>query len=146
MLRVEITREPIDAMAARGLVEAPDCGAVLVFWGVVRNHHQGKAVSHIDYHCYREMAERELRAVAEEAASAHGLDRLAVVHRIGEVAVGEASLLVVAASRHRKPAFDGILSLVDELKKRVPIWKKEYGPDGSHWVEGVLPGPATDWE
>ena len=140
-MRVEITNEPIDEVAARRLVGAPDCGAVLVFWGVVRNHHAGKAVSHIDYHCYREMAERELRAVAEEAVEAHGLDReqLAVIHRVGDVAVGEASLLVAVASPHRGPAFEGVLSFIDTLKKRVPIWKKEYGPDGSHWVEGVLP-------
>jgi len=140
MMLIEITESPIDEEAARRVVEAPDCGAVLVFRGVVRNHHEGKEVTHIDYHCYRRMAEKELRAVATEAAAAHGLERLAVVHRIGEVRVGEASLLVVAASPHRRPAFDGVLALVDALKARVPIWKKEYGPGGSHWVEGVIPG------
>lgn len=140
---VQITDGPIDEAAAQAYVANPKCGAVLVFRGVVRDHHQGKSVSKIDYHCYREMAERELRSVAEAAAIAHGLDRLAVVHRIGEVLVGEASLLVVAATVHRRPAFEGILALVDDLKRRVPIWKKEYGPDGSHWVDGVTPNSES---
>lgn len=143
---VQITEGPIDEAAAQAYVASPKCGAVLVFRGVVRNHHEGKSVSKIDYHCYREMAERELADVAQTAATGHGLERLAVVHRIGEVLVGETSLLVVAAAFHRRPAFEGILALVDDLKRRVPIWKKEYGPDGSHWVEGVPPGSgaATD--
>lgn len=139
---VQITEGPIDEDVARAYVERPDCGAVLVFRGVVRNHHDGKAVSKIDYHCYRDMAERELRDVAAQAARDHGLSRLAVIHRIGVVAVGEASLVVVAAAPHRRPVFEGILALVDDLKRRVPIWKKEYGPDGTHWVEGVLPEPG----
>jgi len=137
---VQITEEPIDEQAAIQHVASPDCGALLVFHGVVRDHHQGRAVARIDYHCYREMAERELRAVAETAARDHDLQHLALIHRVGEVAVGEASLLVVAATPHRREAFEGILSLVDDLKRRVPIWKKEYGPDGTHWVDGVLPG------
>lgn len=137
---VQITEDPIDEAAAQAYVASPKCGAVLVFRGVVRDHHEGKSVSKIDYHCYREMAERELADVARIAAAGHGLERLAVVHRIGEVLVGETSLLVVAAAPHRRPAFEGILALVDDLKRRVPIWKKEYGPDGSHWVEGVPPG------
>ena len=138
---VQITDSPIDDAVARGYVESPDCGAVLVFWGVVRDHHEGRAVVKIDYQCYREMAERQLRHIAETIARTYGIGRLAVIHRVGEVLVGEASLLVVAATPHRREAFAGILALVDELKRRVPIWKREYGPDGTRWVEGVLPEP-----
>jgi molybdopterin synthase catalytic subunit len=143
---VRIVEDPIDEGEALAHVRDQRNGALLVFHGVVRNHHQGKAVTKIDYHCYRAMAEKELRAVAEEAAARHGLTDVAVIHRVGEVIVGEASLLVVAAAPHRRPVFEGILDLVDALKRRVPIWKQEYGPDGTHWVDGVLPTPESSDE
>lgn len=140
-VHVAIVDGPIDEAAARSFVERPEYGALLTFWGVVRNHHENKAVDRIDYHAYRAMAESELRQVSESAAERHDIGRLAVIHRLGVVRVGEASLLVVAGSAHRRPVFEGVLDLVDALKQRVPIWKKEYGPDGSHWVDGVLPQP-----
>jgi len=141
---VRIVEDPIEEAEVIATVDRPEHGASLVFRGVVRDHHEGRAVSHIEYHCYRGMAEKELRAVAEAVAARHGISALAVVHRIGEVRVGEASLLVAASAPHRQPVFDAVLEIVDELKRRVPIWKKEYGPDGSHWVEGVRPeaGPG----
>ena len=136
---VDIVEGPIDEGAILTRMARPDHGAVLVFRGVVRNHHEGREVTHIDYHCYRRLAETELRGVAERALARPGLDALALVHRIGEVRVGEVSLLVAASGPHRRPVFAGVLDLVDDLKSRVPIWKKEYGPGGAHWVEGVLP-------
>jgi molybdopterin synthase catalytic subunit len=138
-MHVRIGPGPIDEAEAVRLVSRPENGAVLVFRGVVRNHHRGRAVSHIDYHAYREMAERELHRVVEETAEAYGIPDLAVFHRVGDVQVGEVSLLVAAAAPHRRPVFEGLLYLIDELKRRVPIWKKEYGPDGSFWAEGLVP-------
>lgn len=136
---VRIVRGPIDEAEAVAGVSKPGNGAVLVFKGVVRDHHEGRAVTRIEYHAYEEMAERELRAIAGEAATGFGIPDLAVVHRIGDVPVGEPSLIVVAGAPHRRPVFEGVLHLVDELKRRVPIWKKEFGPDGAFWVEGVRP-------
>ena len=135
----EITRDPINSDEVLARFQDPAHGAVLAFWGVVRNHHEGRSVLSIDYHCYEEMALKELEAVREEVQDHFGLRLLHVVHRIGPVQVGEASLLVVASDAHRRPIFEGILQLVDELKRRVPIWKKEFGTDGSHWVEGARP-------
>lgn len=112
----------------------PECGAVLTFLGVVRDHADGKDVSAIDYTCYEEMAEKELDRVVERTMAKHGVPHAAVLHRVGHLEVGEASLGVVVASPHRKEAFACGLEIIDELKKTVPIWKKEFGPDGSHWV------------
>lgn len=134
-----IQEEPIDDRALLAEIAAPANGALLLFHGVVRNHHEGKAVDRIDYHAYRPMADRILEELTAEIAAEFGLDHLVVVHRIGVLAVGEASLLVAAGSAHRPPVFEAVLALVDRLKARVPIWKKEYGPDGTSWVEGVLP-------
>ena len=136
---VRVVEGAIDEAEAVALVSQPENGAVLIFRGNVRNLHVGREVTHIEYHSYREMAERELRRVAEEIAAAHGVKDLAVLHRVGEVRVGETSLLVAAGAPHRRPVFEAVLALIDELKKRVPIWKKEYGPGGVAWVEGTIP-------
>jgi molybdopterin synthase catalytic subunit len=136
---VRLVDGPIDEEEAVAHVRRDDCGALLVFHGIVRDHHAGRSVSHIDYHGYRPMAQRELEAVARETAERFEIAALALVHRLGIVRVGEASLFVAASAHHRRPVFEGILRLVDELKRRVPIWKKEHGPDGVFWVEGVLP-------
>ena len=144
---VQVVDGPIDEVATRAHVQRPENGAVLMFHGVVRNHHEGKAVERIDYHGYRAMVLRELRTLCDEIT--RGRDEpihLAVVHRLGVVQVGEASLLVAVGSPHRRPAFEVGLELIDELKRRVPVWKKEYGPDGDHWVEGVMPGPSLPAE
>ena len=144
MVTVDIVEGPIDEERARTAVARPQNGAVLVFHGVVRDHHEGRAVSHIDYQSYTEMARLELSKVAEETAARHEIVDLAVIHRIGRVNVGETSLLVAVGSHHRQPAFAAGQALVDELKHRLPIWKKEYGPDGSHWVQGLRPeSPGT---
>jgi molybdopterin synthase catalytic subunit len=106
---------------------------------VVRNHHEGKAVDYIDYQCYEPMALKELKQIAHEIRSEFRIAALTLIHRIGVVRVGEASLLVVAQDAHRAPVLDAVKECVDRLKRRVPIWKKEYGPDGSHWVQGIIP-------
>lgn len=140
-MNVTLVDGPIDESTAIRAVERNDFGAVLVFRGVVRNHHNGRAVTKIEYHAYREMAQKELEAVVMEVSERFEIPALAVVHRLGEVRVGEASLLVAAAAAHRRPVFEGVLALVDELKRRVPIWKKEHGEGGASWVEGLLPEP-----
>lgn len=139
MTWVRIVEGPIDVEEARRHVARPANGAVLVFHGVVRDHHEGREVAGIHYQAYRAMALRELQAVADEAAFRHGVEDVAVVHRLGRLGVGEASLVVAVGSPHRKPAFEAAQALIDELKRRVPIWKKEWGPQGEHWVEGVTP-------
>lgn len=131
---VRVIREEISLDGLVRDLTRPECGAVLTFLGVVRDHADGKDVSSIDYTCYEEMAEKELTRVVERAMEKHRVPHAAVLHRIGHLGVGDASLGVVVASPHRKEAFACGLDIIDELKKTVPIWKKEFGPDGSHWV------------
>lgn len=140
-----VTREPLQPQALRDAILTPEAGAAVVFEGVVRNHHEGRAVERLEYEAYEEMTERQLRAVAAEVlADFAGREVYAIAahHRIGPLAVGETSLLVVATAAHRRDAFEAALQAVDRIKETVPVWKKEFGPDGSHWQEGVLPRPV----
>ncbi len=146
MITVSLQTDPLDEATVRKLVSEDSLGAVLLFHGVVRNHHGGRSVSHIDYQSYPAMAEAELRRVAGDSLARHPVDRIALFHRVGIVRVGEASLLLGVGSRHRAAAFACALEIVDEIKRRVPIWKREYGPDGAFWVEGVLPGASLGEE
>ena len=131
---VEIVRDPIDLQPWTDRLTTPECGAVSSFLGVVRNEAGGRAVQAIEYTCYEDMATKELEDVVRRATAKHNVAHAAVVHRVGRLAVGEASLGVVVAAGHRREAILCVLEIIDELKKSVPIWKKEFGPDGSWWV------------
>ena len=110
-------------------------GAVVTFDGVVRAKSNGRQVTGIYYECYREMSERELADITLEARRVHPVSYVRIVHRIGEVPAGELSLFVAVASEHRKHAFDACISIVDAIKKRVPIWKKErYADNTAEWL------------
>ncbi len=132
---IQITSEKIDVSEHVAALTKPDCGAVLTFLGVVRDHGDGHAVEAIDYSCYEEMAAKELAKVARVSMMKHGVEHVAVVHRVGLLNVGDASLGLVVASPHRVEGFACAQMLIDEMKKTVPIWKKEFGPDGTNWVE-----------
>lgn len=123
-------------MAAIEAVSSPSAGAIQVFLGVVRNNNLGRTVDHLVYDAYPSMAERVMGQIAGEAIERFGLIDCAVLHRTGRLAIGEASLLVVVSSGHRAASFDGGRWMVDEIKKRVPVWKKEVWSDGEAWVEG----------
>lgn len=113
----------------------PVSGAVVTFTGVVRDHNDGRRVTGMFYQCYREMAEREIAAVVESVKKKYRVKTVEAVHRVGELAVGDVSLLVVVASAHRRDAFEAIQEFVDVLKERVPIWKKERYADGTEkWL------------
>lgn len=134
MKKVELTRDPICMDAHTAELSRPDCGAVLVFLGLVRDHASGKSVEAIDYTCYDAMVEKELKVVVDQASEATGVKNIVVVHRVGKLFVGEASLGIVVASPHRVESFRCAEMIIDEIKKTVPIWKKEFGTDGSTWV------------
>lgn len=140
-----VTTEVLQPRALRDRVMTDASGAAVVFEGVVRNHHEGRAVERLEYEAYASMAERQLAAVREEVL-AEFTDRevhdLAAHHRIGSLEVGETSLLVAVSAAHRQDAFEAALRAVDRIKETVPVWKKEYGPDGAHWQEGVEPRPS----
>ena len=124
---------PDDAVAA---VQTRASGAVTVFLGVVRDNNLGRNVGHLEYDAYPAMAERVMREIAEEAKARFGLEDCAVLHRTGRLEIGETSPLVAVASGHRAESFDAGHWLVDEIKKRVPVWKKEVWEDGEAWIEG----------
>ena len=131
-----LTTAPIDARAVAGRLITGAEGAVVTFEGTVRNHTGGRRTRYLDYECYAPMALKLMEEVGEEVARRYAIERLAMVHRLGRLLVGETSVVVVATAEHRRPAFEAALEAIDRLKKRVPIWKKEHFADGEVWVEG----------
>jgi molybdopterin synthase catalytic subunit len=132
-----VTSQPIDPARLLGDSLSPDDGAAVLFWGVVRNRNEGRAVSHLEYSAYAEMAERMMRRIAEEAIARYGVGDVRVVHRVGTLAIGEASVGIAVASPHRAEAYEASRYVIEELKRRVPVWKREGYVDGeSEWVPG----------
>lgn len=129
-----ITEKPIRPEEHTNDVD-PECGAVVTFTGVVRSPNNGRPVASIFYDCYREMAEREIASVVDDIKTDWPVDTVKVVHRVGEVGVGDISLLVVVTAIHRREAFEAGRKTVDEIKRRVPIWKKErYDDTTTKWL------------
>lgn len=135
----------IDIAALLERVAGVGNGATVLFLGTVRDVNEGRAVTGIEYSAYRSMAERELAAIVEEATARMSSNAIAVEHRLGELRVGECSVAVAAAHPHRDRAFDGARYVVEELKRRVPIWKREHYADGSReWVRATTSGNADE--
>jgi MoaE-MoaD fusion protein len=131
-----ITHDPLDSRAVAEILKRPEDGAVVIFEGVVRNNTRGRATSHLEYECYPEMALPHMMRIGREIAAASRIGHIAIVHRLGRIAIGEASVAVVVTAPHRRPAFEAALAGIDRLKREVPIWKKEIFADGAEWVEG----------
>ena len=129
-----LTDDPIDPQELVTRVMRESDGAYVLFEGVVRNHHEGKQVESIFYDAYRPMAEKEIAAVVHDVETQFPEVALAVVHRLGHLVVGDSSIAIVAASPHRAEAFAACRMTIDRIKEKVPIWKKERGPDGEEWV------------
>jgi molybdopterin synthase catalytic subunit len=131
-----LVREAIDprALEAR-LLQGLD-GASVTFQGVVRNNTRGRATLRLDYECYEGMAIRKMAEIGRAIAGEFAISRIALVHRLGTMEIGEASVVVIATAPHRRPAFDAALEGINRLKRLVPVWKKEYFADGEVWVEG----------
>lgn len=134
---VEVTDAPIDPGRLLDRVADARDGAVLLFLGTVRDHADGRPVRGIRYEAYREMAEGVLSEIAREAAQRLGTHRIAVVHRLGDLAVGEVSVGIATASPHRAEAYEASRYVIEEIKKRLPVWKLERYADGdAEWVPG----------
>jgi len=129
-----LTDHPIDPRTLVAQVMRSSDGAYVLFEGVVRNHHDGKAVESIFYDAYRPMAEKEIGAIVHDIAAQFPDVALAVVHRLGHLVVGDSSIAIAAAAPHRAEAFAASRMMIDRIKETVPIWKKERGPDGEEWV------------
>jgi molybdopterin synthase catalytic subunit len=121
----KVTDESLDVTCALKHVQAPECGGVAIFLGTVRNENEGKRVSAIEYTAFVEMAEKELEKIAKEASARWPGIRSYLVHRIGRLLVGEASVIIAVSAPHRAEAFEACRYMIETLKKTVPIWKKE---------------------
>ena len=132
-----LTDRPIDLAALHAAVQGPERGGVAAFVGLVRDHHQGRVVLRLDYSAYGPMAEAECARIVAEA-EARWQVAVALQHRIGALAIGDAAVAVVAASAHRDEAFAACRFLIEEVKRRVPVWKREYYADGTvAWVDAT---------
>ena len=133
----ELVRTRLDVAALADAGIRPDCGAVNLFLGTTRDHHGGRGVLTLEYEAYERMALAALDRLERAATARFGLSRCHVVHRLGEVPVGEASVAVVTSAHHRAAAFDAARWVMDELKRSVPIWKKERFAGGdAEWATG----------
>jgi molybdopterin synthase catalytic subunit len=134
----EITRGVISVDRLLAATTRPDCGALALFVGTTRDHHQGRKVESLSYEAYEPMALTALEAIEREAAARFQIAICRIVHRLGEVPIIESSVMVAVAAAHRGPAFEACRWAMDELKRTVPIWKKEhYAEGGEAWVEGT---------
>lgn len=131
-----LTRHAIDSHAVGTRILTGGDGAVVTFEGVVRNNTKGRPTLYLDYDCYEPMALKMLARIGGEIADAYDITHVAMVHRLGRMLIGEASVVVMVTAPHRRAAFEAALEGINRLKKLVPIWKKERFVDGELWVEG----------
>ena len=134
---IEIIAEPIDIQRVVASVTVPEAGAIDLFLGTTRNHSSGKEVLSLNYEAYVPMAIKMMEYIAREIRDRRNVHKISIVHRIGIVPISEASVAIAVSASHRNEAFEACHYAIDELKKRVPIWKKEIFEDGEMWVENA---------
>jgi molybdopterin synthase catalytic subunit len=136
-IHVAVGDNPIDPGSMAEAVGRSDSGATVLFLGTVRDHSAGKqGVTHLDYETYPEMVEAKILEIAQEAAAEWPVLSVSVRHRTGRVDLGEVSVAVAVSAEHRADAFAAAGQIIDELKVRAPIWKKEHWPGGAEWSAG----------
>lgn len=134
MIDVALLSTPLRLDACTGFVAHPSCGGLCYFVGNIRDRNLGEQVTHLEFDAYDAMAVKEMRKIAEAARERFGLFAVALHHRKGRLEIGDTAVIVAVSSVHRAPAFRGCEYVIDELKNTVPIWKKEFRADGSHWL------------
>ena len=140
----QLVREPIDIVALARHVRAREDGAIVTFDGFVRNQSHGRATLYLDYEAYESMALAKMREIGAQLREKYRVHRVAMVHRLGRLEIGETSVFIAVSAPHRAAAFEACRFAIDTLKRTVPIWKKEYFEDGAVWADGELPpAPAA---
>ena len=139
--QVAVTSKPLDANALAALVDSKGDGAVVTFAGLVRDHNQGRQVQFLEYEAYEPLAIRALQRIVDEARDLWPGARIAVHHRLGRLEIGEASIVIAAASAHRADAFAACRYTIERVKQIVPIWKREHFNGGDVWLEGATADP-----
>jgi len=124
-------------------IKTKDIGAIVSFIGIVRGKSDGKTINKLEFQAYKEMAIRQLENIRAEAFQKFKVNQIAIVHRIGSLKVSDNILLIVVGAPHRDEAFKACRHVLEQLKKTVPIWKKEFTPEGSQWIEGETHGKET---
>ncbi len=141
-----VTADPIDSAALGRRIQSGGDGALLTFEGVVRDNSKGRKTRYLDYECYVPLALNTIEEVGRAVLERFDARRIAIVHRVGRLAIREVSVSIVVAAAHRRAAYEASRAAIDTVKKRVPVWKKEYFEDGEVWVEGQwdddIPRPA----
>jgi molybdopterin synthase catalytic subunit len=139
-----VTHQPIDLNELVRYVTDPEAGAIATFIGTTRNNNEGRKVIALDYEAYPEMAEKELARIGDDARKQWPICRMAITHRLGPVQIGEASVVIVVSAAHRSAAFAASRFAIEEIKKTVPIWKKEVFEGGEVWIGTQTGQPLTD--
>ena len=133
-MKAELREAPLSVDETLAHVRRPGAGGLAVFVGVVRDESNGRQVTRLEYSAYEGMAKREMERIAEEIEQEIEGVRVATMHRVGSLEVGDAAVICAASAPHRGEAFRACRELIDRIKARVPIWKREIGPDGAAWV------------
>jgi len=139
---VELTKTPID-MAPLHAAASTD-GALCLFAGIVRDHNAGREVRHLEYEAYEEMALPLMRQIANSVIERWPVTYVRIVHRLGRMEIGDVSVAIAITSAHRVEAFEACRYAIDTLKRKVPIWKKEFYADGAVWVDGSMPAALAE--
>lgn len=134
-----LTRYPIDTASLSRYVRGPEDGAIVTFDGFVRIQSHNRATLYLDYEAYESMAPIKMHEIGNQIHEKFPIHRIAIVHRLGRLEIGETSVFIAVSAPHRQAAFDACRYAIDTLKRTVPIWKKEYFADGAVWAEGELP-------
>jgi molybdopterin synthase catalytic subunit len=142
--QVAVTSEPLDSEALVTLVDAAGDGAIVTFAGLVRNQNQGRRVRFLEYEAYEPLAVRALQRIIDEAGDLWPGARVAVHHRLGRLEIGQASIVIAAASAHRADAFAACRYTIERVKQIVPIWKREHFEGGDVWLEGATADPEDE--
>jgi len=140
----ELVRTAIDPAALLRQVRAGQNGAIVTFDGFVRNESHGRATEYLEYEAYEPMALSKMREIGAQIHEKFAIHRIAMVHRLGRMEIGETSVFIAVSAPHRAAAFDACRYAIDVLKRTVPIWKKEYFQDGAIWSDGEIPPAAPN--
>lgn len=136
---IQLVREPINPATLTTHVRGASDGAISVFDGFVRDHSKNRRTLYLEYEAYESMAIAKMQEIVAHLHEKFAIHRVAMVHRLGRLEIGETSVFIAVSAAHRAAAFDACRYAIDTLKRTVPIWKKEYFEDGSVWAEGELP-------
>ncbi len=138
----ELVQSAIDPAALARHVRAGQDGAIVTFDGFVRHESHGRATKYLEYEAYEPMARAKMREIGSQIHERFAIHRVAMVHRLGRLDIGETSVFIAVSAPHRAAAFDACQFAIDTLKRTVPIWKKEYFQDGAIWADGEIPPAA----